>query len=216
MGYGGRRDRELAPGLPEHASKRSRKKRGGLSMAKKTKLALTHKRNAASQLAIRRQTPFGRLWEDGASKPENIRERLEWLAAEWQIDSEQLPKKISRTELTQEVIDFCEKYDVSLDWLYSASGWFADLYPDLMLSPHCFVLRQALASAAQACARSRPGRNGPDRFPRHRRARHERGRRLQQEAQSRRRQRRALPTLRRSAGLRRQEPLRSATQDSMS
>jgi hypothetical protein len=80
-----------------------------------TKRALTRRRNAALRLAARRKTPLGRLHTDGSCNPENIRRRLQWLAYERQIPEKDLPKV--RCYPTDELLDFAEKYHVSLDWL---------------------------------------------------------------------------------------------------
>jgi hypothetical protein len=80
----------------------------------RAKAARTRKRNAAYRRAKQRKTAFGRLEADGSSSNENIRRRLQWLASEWRIPAENLPKLIS----TQSVVDFAKKYDdVELDWL---------------------------------------------------------------------------------------------------
>jgi hypothetical protein len=80
-----------------------------------TKRALTRRRNAAFRLAARRKTPLGRLHTDGSCKPENIRRRLRSLAYERQIPEKDLPK--AQCCPTDELLDFAEKYHISLDWL---------------------------------------------------------------------------------------------------
>jgi hypothetical protein len=78
-----------------------------------TKRALTRRRNAAFRLRQRRKTPLGRLHTDGSCKPENIHRRLLWLAYERQIPEKQLPK----TTRDDDLLDFAERYHISLDWL---------------------------------------------------------------------------------------------------
>jgi len=60
--------------------------------AKPTKLALTRRRNAARRIAQRRKAPSGRLSTDGCWSKENVRRRLQWLAHEWKIPADRLPK----------------------------------------------------------------------------------------------------------------------------
>jgi hypothetical protein len=80
-----------------------------------TKRGLTRRRNAARRLVARRKTPLGRLHTDGSCKPESVRRRLQWLAYERQIPEKDLPKV--KCDPTDELLDFAEKYHVSLDWL---------------------------------------------------------------------------------------------------
>jgi hypothetical protein len=85
-----------------------------------SKLALTRRRNAARREAayrkIQAKTPHGRLYNDGATSPEQANRRLQWLAQEWSLPVDCLPK-IGRT-MTSKVAGFVEKYSISIDWLF--------------------------------------------------------------------------------------------------
>lgn len=70
---------------------------------------ITRRRN----LAKRRESPIGRLSEDGASSSRNISRRLLWLAAEWHLEA---PPKIGR-RLPQAVGDYCIRHRISFDWM---------------------------------------------------------------------------------------------------
>jgi hypothetical protein len=78
------------------------------------------------------------LTSDGASTNENIRRRLQWLAQEWKIPADQLPK-ITRT-ITKELRDFIQRYDVNCDWL---------LYGDLKGLRRMMYARKGIPTARQ-------------------------------------------------------------------
>jgi hypothetical protein len=92
-----------------------------MSKAKKglTKLALNRRRNEARRMAQRRKTASGRLSTDGACHVTNIRRRLLWLAHEYSIPADALPKITPAP--TEELCDFVEKYSVSYDWLIAGN-----------------------------------------------------------------------------------------------
>lgn len=76
----------------------------------------TRRRNAAKCRASRREEPTGRLQEDGATHPDQIRKRLLWLARERGISVGELPR--GRVDVpTMEMIAFCSKHGVTVDWL---------------------------------------------------------------------------------------------------
>jgi hypothetical protein len=81
----------------------------------------TRRRNATRQKAKRAEraahprTPSDRLYAAGSTSIENTQRRLQWLAHLRQIPAEDMPT-IKRTT-TRELVDFAEKYGVSLDWL---------------------------------------------------------------------------------------------------
>jgi hypothetical protein len=79
-----------------------------------TKLGLTRKRNKARRRTQRRKSAQGRLSTDGAHSVERIRNRLRWLAHEWQL-SDEIPQ-VKQT-MTEELSDFVEKHGISFDWL---------------------------------------------------------------------------------------------------
>jgi hypothetical protein len=81
-----------------------------------TKLGLTRKRNAARRRTQRRKSAEGRLSTDGACSVERIRNRLRWLAHEWQLSDEIPPVK---STMTEELSDFVEKHGISFEWLIS-------------------------------------------------------------------------------------------------
>jgi hypothetical protein len=99
-----------------------RGRKGGAVMSKRksnsktlTKRALTRRSNGARRLVARRKTPLGRLHTNGSCKPEYVRRRLHWLAYERRIPEKDLPKV--QCNPTDELLDFAEKYNISLDWL---------------------------------------------------------------------------------------------------
>lgn len=76
------------------------------------KRAATRRRKAAK----RRETPFGRLFEDGATQSQQVRRRLQWLAQEWNIPAEDVARAMRFT--VDETGRFKDKYPhVNLDWL---------------------------------------------------------------------------------------------------
>jgi hypothetical protein len=79
-----------------------------------TKLGLTRKRNEARRRTQRRKSAEGRLSTDGACSVERIRNRLRWLAREWQLSDE--IQQVKRT-ITEELSDFVEKQGISFEWL---------------------------------------------------------------------------------------------------
>jgi hypothetical protein len=79
-----------------------------------TKLGLIRKRNEARRRTQRRKSAEGRLSTDGASSVERIRDRLRWLAHEWQL-SDEIPQ-VKRT-MTVELRDFVQKHGISFEWL---------------------------------------------------------------------------------------------------
>jgi hypothetical protein len=79
-----------------------------------TKLGLTRKRNEARRRTQRRKSAEGRLSTDGACSVERIRNRLRWLAHEWQL-SDEIPQV--KSTMTEEVSDFVEKHGISFEWL---------------------------------------------------------------------------------------------------
>ena len=79
-----------------------------------TKRGLTRKRNEALRLARRRKSAEGRLSTDGACSVESIRNRLRWLAHEWQL-SDEIPQV--KSTMTEELSDFVEKHGISFEWL---------------------------------------------------------------------------------------------------
>jgi hypothetical protein len=79
-----------------------------------TKRGLTRKRNEALRLARRRKSAEGRLSTDGACSVERIRNRLRWLAHEWQLSDEIPPVK---STMTEELSDFVQKHGISFEWL---------------------------------------------------------------------------------------------------
>jgi hypothetical protein len=81
-----------------------------------TKLGITRKRNAARRRTQRRKSAEGRLSTDGAYSVESIRNRLRWLAHEWQL-SDEIPQV--KSTVTEELADFVQKHGISLDWLFT-------------------------------------------------------------------------------------------------
>jgi hypothetical protein len=79
-----------------------------------TKLGLTRKRNEARRRAQCRKSARGRLATDGACSVERIRDRLRWVAHEWQL-SDEIPQ-VKRT-MTEDLSDFAEKHGISFNWL---------------------------------------------------------------------------------------------------
>jgi hypothetical protein len=79
-----------------------------------TKLGLTRKRNEAFRRTLRRKSAEGRLSTDGACSTERIRNRLRWLAHEWQL-SDEIPQV--KSTMTEELSDFVEKHGISFEWL---------------------------------------------------------------------------------------------------
>jgi hypothetical protein len=79
-----------------------------------TKLGLTRKRNAARRRTLQRKSARGRLATDGACSVERIRNRLRWLAHEWQL-SEEIPQV--KSTMTEELSDFVQKHGISFEWL---------------------------------------------------------------------------------------------------
>src|SRR3954471_20071177 len=70
---------------------------------------ITRRRN----MAKRRESPIGRLSEDGASSPRNIRRWLSWLAIEWHLEA---PPKIGRGP-SEALADYCTRHRISFDWM---------------------------------------------------------------------------------------------------
>ena len=83
-----------------------------------TKLGLTRKRNEARRRTQRRKSAEGRLSTDGACSVERIRNRLRWLAHEWQL-SDEIPQV--KSTMTEEVSDFVEKHGISFEWLLTGN-----------------------------------------------------------------------------------------------
>jgi hypothetical protein len=79
-----------------------------------TKLGLTRKRNEARRRTQRRKSADGRLSTDGACSVERIRNRLRWLAHEWQL-SDEIPQV--KSTMTEDLSDFVEKHGISFEWL---------------------------------------------------------------------------------------------------
>jgi len=79
-----------------------------------TKLGLTRKRNEARRRTQRRKSAEGRLSTDGACSVERIRNRLRWLAHEWQLSDEIPPVK---STMTEDLSDFVEKHGISFEWV---------------------------------------------------------------------------------------------------
>jgi hypothetical protein len=79
-----------------------------------TKLGLTRKRNAARRRTQRRKSAEGRLSTDGARSVERMRNRLRWLAHEWQL-SDDIPQVNST--MTEDLSDFAQKHGISYGWL---------------------------------------------------------------------------------------------------
>jgi hypothetical protein len=79
-----------------------------------TKLGLTRRRNEARRRTQRRKSAEGRLSTDGACSTERIRNRLRWLAHEWQL-SDEIPQ-VKHT-MTEELSDFVQKHGISFEWL---------------------------------------------------------------------------------------------------
>jgi hypothetical protein len=79
-----------------------------------TKLGLTRKRNKARRRTQRRKSAEGRLSTDGACSVERIRNRLRWLAHEWQL-SDEIPQ--AKSTMTEELSDFVQKHGISFEWL---------------------------------------------------------------------------------------------------
>jgi hypothetical protein len=79
-----------------------------------TKLGLTRKRNEAYRRTQRRKSAEGRLSTDGACSVERIRNRLRWLAHEWQL-SDEIPQV--KSTMTEELSDFVERHGISFEWL---------------------------------------------------------------------------------------------------
>jgi hypothetical protein len=79
-----------------------------------TKLGLTRKRNEARRRTQRRKSAEGRLSTDGACSVERMRNRLQWLAHEWQLSDDIPPVK---STMTEELSDFVEKHGISFEWL---------------------------------------------------------------------------------------------------
>jgi hypothetical protein len=79
-----------------------------------TKLGLTRKRNKARRRAQRRKSAEGRLSTDGACSVERMRNRLRWLAREWQLPDE-IPQV--KCTMTEELSDFVQKHGISFGWL---------------------------------------------------------------------------------------------------
>jgi hypothetical protein len=75
-----------------------------------TKLGLTRKRNEARRRTQRRKSAEGRLSTDGACSVERIRNRLRWLAHEWQLSDEIPPVK---STMTEDLSDFVQKHGIS-------------------------------------------------------------------------------------------------------
>jgi hypothetical protein len=81
-----------------------------------TKLGITRKRNEAFRRTQRRKSAEGCLSTDGACSTERIRNRLRWLAHEWQL-SDEIPQV--KSVMTEELSDFVEKHGISFEWLLS-------------------------------------------------------------------------------------------------
>jgi hypothetical protein len=79
-----------------------------------TKRGLTRKRNEARRRIQRRKSAEGRLSTDGACSVESIRNRLRWLAHEWQL-SDEIPQV--KSTMTEELSDFVQKHGISFEWL---------------------------------------------------------------------------------------------------
>jgi hypothetical protein len=79
-----------------------------------TKLGITRKRNEARRRTQRRKSAEGRLSTDGACSTERIRNRLRWLAHEWQL-SDEIPQV--KSIMTEELSDFVQKHGISFEWL---------------------------------------------------------------------------------------------------
>ena len=79
-----------------------------------TKLGLTRKRNEARRRTQRRKSAEGRLSTDGACLVERIRNRLRWLAHEWQLSGE-IPQV--KSTMTEDLSDFVQKHGISFEWL---------------------------------------------------------------------------------------------------
>jgi hypothetical protein len=79
-----------------------------------SKLALTRKRNEARRRTRARKSAEGRLSTDGACSVEKIRDRLRWVAHEWQLSGD-IPQ-VKRT-MTEELSDFVQKHGISYEWL---------------------------------------------------------------------------------------------------
>ncbi len=71
------------------------------------------RRRVAERRAEWRNSVYGRLDADGASKVSNIRRRLSWLVQEWQLPT--LPP-IGRNP-SQALADYCKEHSISLDWM---------------------------------------------------------------------------------------------------
>jgi hypothetical protein len=77
----------------------------------------TRRRNAGIRRARRRKTAEGRLSTDGAYATENIGRRLRWLAHEWKIPADRLPKV--KCVPTEELSDFVQTHNINWNWLLS-------------------------------------------------------------------------------------------------
>ncbi|RTM13890.1 MAG: hypothetical protein EKK33_08945 [Bradyrhizobiaceae bacterium] len=76
-------------------------------------LARTRRRNAARRAKQRRKTPNGRLFLAGATHPDQIKRRLDWLALEWNLPA---PPKVYATPTTA-LISYIEKHGILFDWM---------------------------------------------------------------------------------------------------
>jgi hypothetical protein len=118
-----------------------------------TKLGLTRKRNEARRRTQRRKSAEGRLSTDGACSVERIRNRLRWLAHEWQL-SDEIPQV--KSTMTEELSDFVQKHGISFNWLISGDLKYLH---QMMLSRAPRGRLPFLASAEdlkQACAALSP------------------------------------------------------------
>lgn len=88
---------------------------------KPSRREILRRRTLAKNLRKRRESPLGRLSEDGASSPGNINRRLQWLAAEWKLDA---PPAAGRTP-SEKLGSYCRRHRISFDWMLT--GCPADL-----------------------------------------------------------------------------------------
>jgi hypothetical protein len=83
--------------------------------SKPTKRVLKRRRTIAARRRDRRETPIGRLFDDGATNNEHTRKRIQWLAEERKLPPEDVAKAMKLS--TYEIGRFAKKYRVSYDWL---------------------------------------------------------------------------------------------------
>jgi len=86
-----------------------------MSARKKEQANAKRARTRKHILARRPETPRQRLDAEGAMGNDQVRRRLQWLAQEWNIPTNDVAEAMKcRVDLT---VDFAEKYGVNLDWL---------------------------------------------------------------------------------------------------